>query len=122
MKIRSALLLAALLSVSAFAQERVTLSTPVKADPGATVFRVSELNLNVEGHSITVRLREADGAGAFVRDGHFLAFGYVDAEADALLSSLNTANLSIKSLQRRIIEKLVADGKVAAGTISGVPQ
>ena len=114
--------LAFLLVAPVMAQERVTLSAPVHVDPGATVFRVAELVLSVEGHAITVRLKESDGAGGFVADGHVLAFAYTGAEADAILSALNTANLSIKSLQRRIIEKLVADGKVSVGTITGVPQ
>ncbi len=34
--------------------------------------------------------------------------------------ALNTANLSIKSPQRRILERLVADGKLT-GSIAGTP-
>lgn len=38
-----------------------------------------------------------------------------------LLAALNTANLSTKSLQRRILERLVADGYLPAGTVTGTP-
>lgn len=45
-------------------------------------------------------------------------------EADGalgLILALNKANLAIKSLQRRILEKLLADGKLVVGTITGTP-
>ena len=40
---------------------------------------------------------------------------------DALLTGLNKADLSAKSLERRIYERLIADG-VITGTIAGVPK
>lgn len=41
--------------------------------------------------------------------------------AAQLISALNTANLSVKSLQERILEKLAADGKLPAGSVTGTP-
>lgn len=41
--------------------------------------------------------------------------------AATLISALNTANLSVKSLQQRILERLAADGKIPAGTVTGTP-
>lgn len=41
--------------------------------------------------------------------------------AAQLISALNTANLTIKSLQQHILERLQADGRIGAGAVSGVP-
>jgi hypothetical protein len=46
---------------------------------------------------------------------------YSGAAADTLIAALNTANLSIKSLQRRVLERMVADGFLAAGSVTGTP-
>lgn len=123
MRVIRVLLTLALLACSGAgrAQERVVFPVPVQADAGAVEFRVSELVLNVEASVVTVRLRETSD-GAFVPNGRQVVASYAAADADALMRALNTANLSTKSLQRRVIEKLVADGKVPAGLISGVPQ
>ena len=47
---------------------------------------------------------------------------YIGAEALTLARLMNTADFSIKSLHTRILQKLLADGKIPAGTVSGVPQ
>lgn len=49
------------------------------------------------------------------------AYGYSGAVATTLMRQLNKANLSTISLHRRILERLVADGKLPAGTVAGVP-
>jgi hypothetical protein len=46
------------------------------------------------------------------------------AERDAaiqMMRTLNTANLTTKSLQKRVLEKLSADGKIPGGTVTGAP-
>lgn len=45
---------------------------------------------------------------------------YTGATADALIVALNKADLVAKSLDQRIFERLIADGK-EAGTIAGTP-
>jgi hypothetical protein len=50
----------------------------------------------------------------------YTSIGYEGTEATNLMVALNKANLSTKSLHRRIMEKAIADGKLS-GTISGVP-
>lgn len=42
--------------------------------------------------------------------------------ATDLMNALNKANLTTKSLQRRILEQLAADGKLGAGAVSGTPE
>jgi hypothetical protein len=41
--------------------------------------------------------------------------------ATTLIRALNTANNTQRSLQRRVLERLVADGKLPAGTVTGTP-
>jgi hypothetical protein len=41
--------------------------------------------------------------------------------AAQMLSALNTANLTTKSLQQRVLERLIADGKLPAGAVTGIP-
>lgn len=49
-----------------------------------------------------------------------LTYSFGGTNAMNAMLALNKADLSVKSLHRRIIEKLVADG-VIDGTISGTP-
>lgn len=46
---------------------------------------------------------------------------YDGAVAIALMIQLNKINLSTISLQRRILERLVIDGKLPSGTVTGTP-
>jgi hypothetical protein len=107
--------------------EKLTLASPVMAVTGATDFRVESTYLK-RTHpdapaEIRVIYREVDGTGAFIPQGRSIICRYSDTEgADALLASLNTANLTTISLERRITQRCQADGKLGAGTISGTPQ
>lgn len=47
---------------------------------------------------------------------------YVGADALVQARLINTGNFTTKSLHTRILEKLLADGKLPAGIISGVPE
>lgn len=87
--------------------EQLDLTTPV------TWYRVSRLSMDWPAQHIWIRLAGPNGED--------LAHTYVGAQATALMTALNKANLSTKSLHKRIIEQLVADG-VLAGTISGSPE
>ncbi len=93
--------------------ESVTLTTP-EVTPAITTtdYRVSLLVLDVEGAHIVIHLRGTNGERHEYR--------YDDPDATPLLVALNKANLSVKSLQRRVLERLIADGKLA-GSIAGSP-
>jgi hypothetical protein len=98
---------------------------PVFQQAGVTDFRVAGLYLK-RTHpdspaEILATLREVSGT-AFVANGRTLTCQYDGAAADALIASLNTTNLSTTSLERRIISRCQADGKLGAGTVSGTPQ
>ena len=83
--------------------------TPVQP-PALTTYTIDSLHLNWGQSAIDITLKDNLGAT--------LTFSY--GNAAALMLALNTANLSIKSLYRRVLERLIADGKIA-GTISGTP-
>lgn len=91
--------------------EQIDVTVPVGAVPGTPSFRVSSLMVNYDTGTMLV-----DVVG--VPDGRHLSFQYDNMQAT--IAALNTANLTVKSLARRILEKLVADGKLP-GTISGAP-
>lgn len=104
--------------------ETLTLSSPVGAQVGATEFRVWSLYLKRDGGiddpaEIRVIFKEHDGAGAFLPNGRTITCRYDEAEAETLIAALNKANLSTKSLERRVTERCQADKKLGAGSISG---
>ena len=91
--------------------EQLDLTTPITT-PSITLYRVNRLALDWPNGVINIALVDENGKET--------TFEYTNAEATMLMAALNTANLSIKSLHRRILEKLIADGKLD-GTISGTP-
>ena len=52
--------------------------------------------------------------------GKYSQYQYPGKKATQMIQSLNTANLSTKSMQKRILEKLAADGFLP-GTVQGTP-
>ena len=110
-------------------QEKITLSTPVFTEAGATDFRVWSLYLK-RAHpdspaEIRAIYREVSGS-TFVANGRSLTCLYADSAgvttAETLIVALNKANLSVTSLEKRVLQRCQQDGKLGAGTISGVPQ
>ena len=101
------------LTVSALAEERVDLTTVDQAQGGTVVYSVAQLVLDWERGRIVVRLVGDNNVRKEVVLG--------DAEnARSMMRSLNKANLSVKSLHRRIMEELITRGYLA-GSISGTP-
>ena len=92
--------------------EELNLTVPI-AGPTISTYKIIELRMNWPNGEIDATL--ADELGKTI------SCQYRGAEATALMLTLNTANLSVKSLHKRTIEKLQADGKLPAGTITGTP-
>ena len=93
-------------------------STPVQADPGATMFRIASILLAWDRSYIEIVLREWDGTQF---TGRQITAIYEDAVARNILQAFNKVNLSTISLHHRVMARLIADGKVPAGTASGNP-
>lgn len=81
--------------------------------PSRTTYRLSGLMLDWDAAYILVRVTGSDGVEVRAE--------YSGATATALMTTLNTANLSANSLYKRVLNKLVTDGKLPAGTVSGTP-
>lgn len=77
-----------------------------------TDYRVSSLLLDTERARIVILLRGTNGERKQCE--------YEGADATTLMTALNKTNLATKSLHRRILERLVADGKID-GAVNGSP-
>jgi len=92
--------------------EKLDLTSAITA-PSVTDYRVSRLLLDWDGARIAVGLKGPNG--------ELRTEGYTGAAATNLMVTLNKANLSTTSLHKRVLNQLVADGKLPAGTVSGTP-
>jgi hypothetical protein len=91
--------------------ELLTLTSPI-VRPSITTYRVDSLNLHLSGEKYTV--------GFLGTNGETLSYSVVGSTAKSRMVALNKVNLSVKSLERRILEFAVTDG-ILAGAISGSP-
>lgn len=95
--------------------ESLTLTAAI-ARPSITAWKIIRLNLEwqgLDGAHIQVSVQSPENVVSTYR--------YTGAQAATLITSLNKANLSIKSLQRRVLEQLAIDFPELAGTITGSP-
>ena len=92
--------------------EQLDLTSPI-VPPSRTFYRISSLHLDWDTQRIRVVVR---GSEEFI-----VTAEYAGATAVSLMSTLNTANLSINSLHKRVLQRLVADGFLPAGTVTGTP-
>lgn len=100
--------------------ESITLTTPISGQASISVLRPCLLILDAMRGRVTIQLREWV-AGEFVEDGRFREFTYDSSTTPtgaSLIVSLNKANLSTTSLEKRIMNQLLTSGFVA-GTVGG---
>ena len=111
-KIILSICLILMFAFSVQAAEQVNLTVPI-TKPAINSYKIDSIVLNVTGATITIILIDPVS-------GEKPVFSYYGTTAMTLMNALNKVDLSTKSLQKRIFERLIADGKIA-GTISGVP-
>ena len=102
-------LLALLLSVSLFAQRKITLDTPVQARGGATEFTLNSFQFDIVGKQMTVGFREVGGDRS-------MTFSYSGADFDAAFGFFVNV-----SLENKIITRLQTEGKLGSGTVTAAP-
>jgi hypothetical protein len=107
--------------VGSNAQETINLDSAVQTDAGETRFRVVFISIDRECPCINVRLRGANPDGSLKPDGKVVEKSYNGTTAVTFMNQLNTANLAITSLERRVLQRLQTDGVIGSGTISGTP-
>ncbi len=93
--------------------EVLTLTSTIVV-PDRTTYRVVRLVLDWLAQVIQVDVRGSDNVNVFNE--------YLGAEAVSLMTILNTSNLTTASLHKRVLQKLVTDGKLPSGTVSGTPE
>ena len=91
--------------------EVLNLTVPI-VPSSISSYKVVFLQLDWGEKSILVKLRGTNGEQ--------FSYSYNGDEANDLMVALNTVNLSTISLQRRIMQRLIADG-VLVGSVSGSP-
>ncbi len=92
--------------------EQFDLTIPIVIPP-KVYYKVSTLLLDWFQQIIRVTLVGNDNVE--------LQFIYSGTEAVNLMLILNTANLTTNSLHKRILNKLMADGKIPSGSVTGLP-
>lgn len=108
---RAIVLALVLLAAPVWAAETLTLTVP-ETTPAITTYSVDSLTLNWTRASIMVVVMGTNGERK--------TFTYEGASARTIMLALNKADLSALSLQRRILQRLTADGFLV-GTVTGVP-
>jgi hypothetical protein len=91
--------------------EQIDLTTP-ETFPSVTNYKVDGFTIRRTAKVITIDLLGSNG--------EHKGFSYNGAQAVTLMNALNTSNNSVTSLEKRILQRLVADGHLA-GAISGSP-
>lgn len=91
--------------------EQIDLTTPI-AIPSITSYQITKLILDWEGAGIVISLKS--------NTGQHLECGYNGEEATALMLAMNKMNFTVTSIQKKVLQRLVTDGKLT-GTISGTP-
>jgi hypothetical protein len=103
--------------------EDLVLATPeVIPQITTATYRLVGLFLDWERTTIVIRLRGANGeVKSFTYGGSDPSTPNTEKQkALTMMTALNKSDLSVKSLQRRVLERLVLDG-LLAGSVSGTP-
>jgi hypothetical protein len=96
-------------------QERVNLTNPI-AKPSISNYTISYLALDWSNQRVTIEL--------LANNGERLSKVYdstTNPTGNTIMTGLNTANLTTRSLNQRVFDRLIQD-KVIEGTVTGVSQ
>ena len=92
--------------------EQHTLTTPI-TQPAITTYRVARIVLDWDAAVVDIVTVDSGG--------HRVEHRYTGSTATGLMVQLNKANLSVNSLHKRALQRLVADGLLGAGVVTGSP-
>jgi len=101
--------------------ETISLTVPeIIPQISTSIYKIISLTFDWEQPQILITLRgEHNEIKSFIYGGSNGTTAD-KLKATNLMIALNKVNLSVKSLQRRVIEQLVLDGLIA-GSVSGIP-
>jgi len=97
--------------------ETASFGAPILAEPGVSTMRLASLTLQVFPDPVIKVMLQQWSGGAFVQNGKRLSVLYTGAQAQTAIGQINTANYTSVSLRERIMERLVADGKLSNCTL-----
>ena len=92
--------------------EQLDLTTPIQGS-AITSYKVLQLTLGTTPPVIDWTVVD--------NTGKTMSGSYNGSIAATFLNQINTGNFTVTSLQKKIILRLQADGKLGAGTVSGSP-
>jgi hypothetical protein len=78
-----------------------------------TTYYISAILLDWDNATIRINVRDENG--------NIVKALYEGETATNLMTGLNKSDLSTNSLHKRILERLVSDGKLPGGTVTGTP-
>lgn len=91
----------------------VSYATRVEQAVQVSTYRVASISFDWDAALIVIRVRDERAT--------IVTATYEGATATTLMQALNKVDLSALSLHKRILNRLVTDGKLPAGTVTGVP-
>lgn len=97
--------------------EDITLGAAIQVNAGVTRLRIAALSFDWDAATIVIRLREWSGSAFGPR---VVEVTYEGSVATAMMVGLNKVNLTTRSLHQRVLDRLLADGKLPSGTVAGV--
>jgi hypothetical protein len=101
--------------------ETLTLTSAI-TKPSTTTFQIERVIIDVKTQYIHVTWLGNNGEpGSAAYPTPAPASNPTQPTGAVLLNQLNNANLSTKSLVKRVIERLQTDGYLGAGAVSGTP-
>lgn len=115
--------------------EELILADPIQPPPppSTTKYRISAITWDLEmvmppSGSVVPPEVPAPPEPGFVNvkvkdnNGGYTYCQYIGQEAHNMIKWLNTANFTTNSMQKRVLQKLMADGKLPLGTVQGTPE
>jgi hypothetical protein len=93
--------------------EQLDLTTAVPASGGTTFWRINQLRFLVDDDILLIHL--------IGQNNEKKQHTYTGTTAHDIMVAINKADLTTDSLQKRLLERLDADG-VISGTVSGTPE
>lgn len=101
--------------------EQVTLTTPIASS--LTTWQVARLLIDRMSQLIVIELVGSTGAMLQVRYPTPAPPEHASQPTGQdLISTLNTVNLSTNSLQKRVLQRVQADGYIGSGGVTGSPE
>lgn len=93
--------------------EELTLTDPIVKTP-TTTYKVQRIELNIEPPTVVIHVLSD------IKE--TITVSYIKDVAKDYIRFINTGNFTTISLHRRILQRLVQEGKLPPGNVTGTPE